>query len=337
MLIACSRGRVAAPVFFLLTSFLASGAQAHGARTDIRITLDAPKIAGLRVELHQGDIAPQLVLENRSGKLLEILDTTGQPFLRVGPKKVEADLNSPDWRASLNPRDVPAHAPVASRREPNWKMVLSEPAFGWFDPRINPDPVQIPPEIQAVGIEAPVSAWTIPARLGGEPLDIKGRFFYLPPPRGVVQAALSSTMEVAPGVRVMLAPGRPPALFLENRSKQIVSVLDAQGRTFLSIGPEGVRADTGSAAWKVAAPIRTDSKPGWRQISKARSFTWLEPRAAWQGPAPRPAQGDTQRRILNHWRVPLRIGDRQMEIAGVNEWIPSPKSDVVPERDRPWP
>lgn len=321
-----------APLLACMVCVAAGAAQAHGVRTDIRVTLDAPRVDGLHVELHQGDIAPQLVLENRSGKLLEILDSSGQAFLRVGPKQVEADLNSPDWRASLNPGSLPAAASARGKRAANWQPVRKQPSYGWFDPRINPDPVEIPAALQAVGEEAPISEWKIPARLGGAPLELKGQFVYLPPRRGVVQASLRSGMALAPGVRIMLASGRVPALFLENRSKQIVSVLDARGRAFLSIGPEGVRADTGSAAWRAAAPTSAESKPGWRRISKARSFTWLEPRASWQGPLPRASQ----RRILNHWRVPLRIGDDAIEIAGVNEWVPLPKSAVVPRREGPW-
>ena len=320
--------------------FLVAGtAQAHGVRTDVRISLDTPKIAGLVIELHQGDIAPQLVLENRSGKMLEILDAQARPFLRIGNGQVEANVHSAEWQASLNPVAV-AQRKSASNA-PKWLRIRGEPSYGWFDTRLNTETIQIPQAIVAVGEPVPLARWQIAAVFDGKPLDIQGQFIYQPPLRGIVQAVMRSARELAPGITVALAPGNPPALFLQNHGKQTVHVLDTQGQAFLSIGPDGVRADTSSAAWRAASGIPPDrmskcgeaartpqcepppqKKSGWQKISAARSTTWLEPRLQYHGAPP---ADPAQRQTLDAWHLPLQAGQQKIEIYGEYQWIPAPR------------
>lgn len=310
-------GRIAASFLFLLP--LAT--HAHGVRTDIRITLDAPKIAGLIVELHQGDIAPQIVLENRSGKILEILDTAGRPFLRIGPKQVEADVVSHDWKASLNPIERPAR--IAVPPKPKWRTIRKEPSYGWFDSRLDSEPILIPKPVVAVGKPVKLQDWVIAARLDGKPFGIQGQFVYQPAPQGSVQVVMRSAKALAPGIALMLASGVTPALLIQNRSAQTVSVLDAKGQAFLRIDSQGVRADTSSAAWQAASavPAHPQQKAGWQKVSTAKNFSWLEPRLKYRGPAPKdPAKPQT----LGEWRLPLLIEQQRIEVSGVYQWVPAP-------------
>lgn len=266
----------------VLLAALTGAAHSHGARSDVLITLDAPlQTAGVTVQLHQGAIAPQLVLENRSGKLLEIDDARGRPFLRIGPQGVEADVNSAAWRDSLNPVGASADG------EPRWKKIRTAASHGWFDRRIDPEPLVIPQPITIVGAAAPLGTWRIAARLDDRPIDFHGRFLYRPPPRGRVETALHRA-ELAPGIHLELAAGAVPALLLRNRSGKTVNVLDAQGRVL-------------------------------HRIATGQQHTWLEPRAAFSGASP---QNPSQAQPLGDWQIPVQIGHRRLWIRGTHEWRP---------------
>lgn len=253
-------------------------------RSDVSLTLEASANPAITVQLHQGGIAPQLVIENRSGKRLEILDSHGRVFLRVDANGVEADAASSEWQAVLNPLgtlSTPAHTAASQ-----WRKIRNEPSYGWFDLRLNSEPVQVPKEFVLLGQSAPIQPWLIPAWLDGRPYEIRGQFIYQPPQRGRVQTLMRSAAELRPGVQLQLADGTTPALFLHNRSKQIVQVLDEKNK-----------------------PLHT-IKPGQRK-------TWLEPRAAYSKALPKevaPSQ------TLGEWRVPLTIGEQRVEIRGIHQW-----------------
>lgn len=265
---------------------MATAADSHGLRSDVSLTLEVSENPQILVQLHQGTIAPQIVLENRSGQRLEILDSRGQAFLRLDTDGVAADTASPEWRAVLNPLNA-VSAP-ASAGAPRWKKIRRDPSYGWFDLRLNPEPVIVPKELVLLGQSAPIHPWTIPARLNGKPYEIRGQFVYQPPPRGHVQARLRPTNEFPPGLQLQLADGRTPALFLHNGSKQTVQVLDEKNQ-----------------------PLHT-IKPGQRK-------TWLEPRAAYRGAPP---AGPAAPATLGEWRVPMTVGQQPHTIHGVHQWVP---------------
>jgi len=310
------RGRLLAA---LLSGIVASSATAHGVRNDIRVDLAAIKTPGLTVELHQDLFSPQLVVANRTGKLLEILDDEGRVFLRIGPQAAEGDLAAKAFHLSRVSGGGNAHANTLSNT-PRWKPIAATPEYGWFDARLQTATLDVPYAIRQIGEEMAFQQWRIPARLGGEPLELRGVFTFTPPPKGVAMATLLNAGALPAGVSVQLSPGPVPALFLRNASAQTVAVLDAEGRPYLKIGRGGVWADVGSAGWRAASSLpQPAGQRGWQQVSKASSFTWLEPRAAWQGrlPTPLPASGR-----LNEWQVPLQIGESQrLVLRGANQWI----------------
>ncbi|MES2884514.1 MAG: hypothetical protein V4709_06905 [Pseudomonadota bacterium] len=298
---------------------LALAVSAHGARNDVRVEIVPLQQPGLTVELHQDALAPQLVVANRTGKPLEIIDDEGRVFLRIGPAGAEGDLAARAFHLSRVSGGGNAHANTLSKT-PRWKPLARTPEYGWFDARLSTATLQIPYAVQQIGDEMPFQSWRIPARLGGEAIELRGVFTYTPPPKGVAMATLLNAAALPPGVNVQLSMGPIPALFLRNSSAQTVSVLDAEGKPYLKIGREGVWADTGSAAWRAASTLPLPpGRKGWQQLSKASSYTWLEPRAAWRGPLPSPLPASG---LLNEWRVPLLIGeDQKAELLGSTRWI----------------
>ena len=308
-------GRLRAALgFWLCVSTLA--AQAHGLRPDLLVQVDPPTLAGLHVEVHQGHIAPQLVLENRTQSELLLYDTQNVAFLRFHQGKVWVNKNSVDAQRSLNPG-----AFVQQRKRPvaktsvQWQLIREQASYGWFDPRINPEPIEIPMEITVLDEALPAASWRIPAELDGNDYAITGQFIYQPAPKGAIHNVLR-TPQPAPGISLNLAPGPVPALFLDNHSEQDVLILDENGQGFIRIGPQGVHVDTDHPRWQSAKRPGQISQQGWQKLSQAPRFAWLETRAVFKAATPRSQQSQ----LLAHWQVPIRLGENKLNIIGSHVW-----------------
>lgn len=292
-------------------------ASAHGARQDVRVDMVELAVPGVNVELHQDFLAPQLVVSNRSGKLLEILDDEGRAFIRIGPREAEGDLAAKAFHLSRVSGGGNARTNTLSAT-PRWKPVAAEPAYGWFDARLTTSTLDIPYAVRQIGDEMPFKEWRIPARIDGKAITLKGVFTYTPPPKGVTVTTLLNAAALPQGITVQLSSGPVPVLFLSNRSGQTVTVLDDGGKPFLKVGREGVWADVESAAWRASSTAAAGmaGKTGWQQLSKSSSHSWLEPRAVYRGKRPLVSGW------LNEWSVPLRIGeDQKAELRGANHWV----------------
>lgn len=315
-------------------SLMAAGPGLAGAqRDDVRVVLDGvePAVAGLRVQVYDDALAPQLVVENLSGRALEILDDAGRPFVRIRTPGVDADLAAAAWYQTLSPGGAPvpqrAHSPGAAAE---WRTVRAHASWGWFDPRIGKDRASLyPASLEPVAL----GDWRVPARLGGETIEIRGHFLYQPRPPGVFVARVTSAGELAPKVRVSLSPGRPPALLLENAGDTPVTVLGVEDEPFLRISVEGVDANLASPTWQDQGRYRglTDvtagGPPRWQRISLARRYSWLEPRAGMPAiAADAGARPDNTRAKVKAWQVPVRVGTKLVAIQGIVEWVPLPSA-----------
>jgi len=292
------------------------------ASASLVVTMDPvpARLARVKIQL-QHTLADQLLVENRTGTSLEVLDDHGVPFLRIGPGGAEGNLAAPAWYETIaaDERPIPPAARVGAA--PVWRRVATDPAWGWFDRRLRG---------AAAGDGRHGGRWTIPLRFGGVPVALHGRFQPVPPPTGAFVARLTSPEEPFPGVRIRLMAGRVPALYLENTDPEPVVVLGADGEPFLSIGPDGTSANVRSPTWQRSgkAEVTTtvpavDAKatPLWQPQSAARSYAWVEFRAA----PPSGATDRTVRRgsIVRRWRVPLRQGATESVVAGEVEWVPA--------------
>ena len=224
-----------------------AGAHHAGAPSDVVPVLDPVPhgLAGVTVQLTY-TLGWQLVVENPTGKTLDVLDESGRPFLRLGRR-------------------------------------AGATASGWFDPRIRPDRVDVARGVLRAGVRTTVGRWAIPLRLNGKPLALTGRFETVPPPDGAFRARLTSG-DPFEGVTVTLMPGRVPALYLVNASDEDVLVLGADGEPFLRIGPGGTSANVRSATWrrigKAIAAADDGAASRWELQSPSPRYAWIEPRAA---------------------------------------------------------
>ncbi|WP_101676024.1 hypothetical protein [Alloalcanivorax mobilis] len=291
-------------------------ALAHGPEAStVKARLEAlpPALRGVKVQV-QTTVAPQLVVENSSTKTLEILDRNGRAFLRIGADGVRADLASPAWyQTQTAARGVPIPGGVGEHAPPHWARVHSEPHWGWFDTRLRTDGIEVPHDVEHAGRPASLSAWSIPVRFDGEPATLQGTFRYQPLPEGVMVSRLTSSPQPAPGVRVSLAPGTVPALFVRNDGKEPVMVLNASGQPYLRIGPDGTAANA-------AAPRQP---PRWVKISDVPRHAWTEPRATYASLNPPEAIRQAGKRALvTQWSVPMTRAGEPMAVSGEVYWQP---------------
>lgn len=111
-------------------------------------------------------------------------------------------------------------------------------------------------------------------------------------------------------------------------------VFDYDGRPYLRIGPAGVLENQNSPAVYLnsssdASALVPDGvgegPPEWQRVSGESSYRWHDHRAHWMGGDPPlvTARPD-QRQTVAEWTVPLRIGDRRVEVEGITEWVPAP-------------
>lgn len=136
---------------------------------------------GLEVRILYGRV-PALFVRNATGRLLEVPGLDGEPFLRIGPRGVEANLRSPTWYRAGDPRGVSAPPPEAvAGAVPVWESVASEPQWAWLEYRAAWRDPYPPDEVLAAGRRATVLRFDVPATLGGEPIRFVGRVEWLPP------------------------------------------------------------------------------------------------------------------------------------------------------------
>ncbi|MEN8720318.1 MAG: hypothetical protein ABF296_08665, partial [Oceanococcaceae bacterium] len=104
-----------------------------------------------------------LMIDNRSGKPITLIGLRGEPWLRIGPDRVEANIASPSWRAwGRNSADA---SPTDSD-EPRWITVGGGSRWSWLEPRTRP--INAPDDIVTVD-------WTVPLIHDGKPLTVSGR------------------------------------------------------------------------------------------------------------------------------------------------------------------
>ena len=128
-----------------------------------RLTSAAAAAPGVRVTLLPGDPAG-LMVANAGDETLTVLGLDGEPFLRIGPGGVAANLRSRTWRESGRA----GRRQVEAGNQPRWQAVAGSPRYGWVEPRTAL--AAAPAGAAAEG----VLTWSVPMRLGDTPLAVTG-------------------------------------------------------------------------------------------------------------------------------------------------------------------
>lgn len=322
-----------------LAALAAPPAPAHEVDPSIVTVIDevVPPVAGVEVTVATS-VTTQLIVVNETDEPLEVLAITGEPFVRIGPAGVEANLASPSWYLTNQPFGSSGPPPGTSPdAPPRWAPVSAERSWGWFDHRLHPQ------AITSVLGEDATPTFEIPLRLGGTDLVVRGHLEQ----RTSVASFRAELLAVPPpdsGLGVQLLQGRAPGLFVRYGGAGTVLVEGADGEPFLRLGPDGAEVNHRSPTWVFTAQAQgTDldgvvadptAPPEWRQVSASPSFAWLDPRALI-------AEVGAEAQTLE-WAVPLSIDGRSTEIRGASTvtFVELEQAGDAAERgagdERPW-
>ncbi|MFN2612043.1 MAG: hypothetical protein ABR536_01580 [Solirubrobacterales bacterium] len=267
-----------------------------------------PALPGVAIDVVQ-NVVPALSLRNSTRTELEVLDRSGVPFLRIGPRGAEGNLGAAAFYRSAGPSgavSVPANV-AAGRAPTRWALLSRRPAWAWYDDRV-PNITAAPPAVRGRLAPSELAGFSIPLRLGAQRAAAEGEVEYVPP-RALPLARLTSPTNPAPGVTVALLAGSHPDLYLQDSGTQTVTVLGQQGEPFAQIGPHGVlvnlrspihAADATARGQRPEVQANPAAHPLWRRVSSAGTYDWLDPRP----------------RLQRSWTVPILVGTRRLSITG---------------------
>ena len=321
-------------------------AHAHGESTPtIQTVVDrvSPDTPGLKVQVFSRGPA-LLDVSNQTGRELVVVGERREDFLRLGPRGVEANVNSITWYRSGNP-DGQASPPREARigGPVRWVRVSRRPRWSWFDHRMHPGTRQVTPQALQNQRRARLDDWVVPARLGGRPLKVEGHVEYQPL-TGAVVSRLRSPNAVTPRLQLALLAGQIPGFFLVNLGREPATVVGREGEPFARVGPRGVQVNLRSATWLEdqrsrgrgsAVAADPEAPPRWRRVALVPRFTWLDARALYS--APRPPSEVVRKpspTVLKRWAVPIDTGGRRLEVRGDTRWVPFDQSATTPGAPR---
>jgi len=75
------------------------------------------------------------------------------------------------------------------------------------------------------------------------------------------------------------------------------------------------------------AGVDPSAPPVWNKVAPPGSFSWYEHRAQWMRTERPTVVGDgASATLIRNWEVPATLGDRELSITGVLEWVPDPQA-----------
>jgi hypothetical protein len=295
-----------AALFFLAAPLDAH--EDHSSNLDVILDRVAPQPPQLEVRIVD-TLAPQMLVSNRTGQTLEVLDSRGIPVIKIAPDRTWVNASAPAYY-SEHPMSDRSNAAAASKN-PRWVVASHEASWGWFDPRI-----------QAGAADKPAK-WHIDMRLAAQPVVVSGEFRARPVSHGYWMPAMRTPVEIAPRVDVAIIPGVVPAVTVANGGHDPVTVVGARGEPFLRIGADGVFANAISPTWmqsgrapETMSPIALNNDPSavrWTKVSSGSRYTWLEWRA-------RCADNRPEQTPMK-WIIPMLIGAKSIPVLGETRWI----------------
>jgi hypothetical protein len=149
---------------------------AHG---HFKTQIDTPTVDGLEIRTAEGPV-PGLFVRNETDDVLHVEGVSGEPFLRIGPSGVYANVRSPSYFTSALQRIETVPSNVDAGASPRWRRVSELPIWGWLERR-----AAVPSSLQErslLGSERrPVLEWTTDMKLGERSLPLDGRVLWVPP------------------------------------------------------------------------------------------------------------------------------------------------------------
>jgi hypothetical protein len=152
--------------------------------TSYRITVTGVGVQPRGLTVRTVEAGARLELSNSTGRAIEVLGYSGEPYLEVRPDGTYQNVNSPATylNATLTGDDpVPAGAdPTAP---PSWRRVSSSTTVRWHDQRTD----WLSPGLPGAAAADPsrphrLRDWAVPLRDQARTFEIRGTLDWLPPP-----------------------------------------------------------------------------------------------------------------------------------------------------------
>jgi hypothetical protein len=148
----------------------------------------SPRIPGVTVSIV--DLGNKIQVTNRTAIDLVVLGYLGEPYLRVGPKGVYANLRSPATYQNRS-RTITTDVPLIARgtgplTPPEWHRVSGSRTATWHDHRIHYMGTSPPLAVQRHpgAVYTIVPQWTIVFRYAAQTVEVHGRLSWVPGPGG---------------------------------------------------------------------------------------------------------------------------------------------------------
>ena len=155
-----------------------------------------------------------------------------------------------------------------------------------------------------------------------------------PPGPTDYRSVVTSVDPPLPGVEVEVeVVGGDSFIELHQAGEEPVVVLGYAGESYLRFDPDGTvwenevspahflnrdrygRAEVGDEA-------NADAEPKWRQVADSGRYAWHDHRTHWMNPGRPPGRSPGD--LILEAVVPLRVGDRKVEVAVASYWVPAP-------------
>jgi hypothetical protein len=316
--------------------FMVAPAAGHEADPRLETTVDevVPPLPAAVVVQAQAGLAAQLVVDNPTPTVLEVLATGGEPFLRISSAGVQANLSSPDFFTTSNPTGATAGVPDAAT-SPRWVQISTGSSWGWYDHRLHPPGLGPPPDAER---PARLAGWVVPLRYGDQPVEVRGSVRFQP-----LLGTFLVTADPAPdGLLVQALPGKLPGLFLSNPQRLPVTVLGRDGEPFVRFTERGVEVNVASRTHVEDRQARgvpvgpPEPTPRFELVEPGgTSYTWLDARLRYPQELPPPDVLMADRpTVVDDWQVPVLRDGQQGELTGEIRWVPqaaaAPPSAAAP-------
>jgi hypothetical protein len=128
----------------------------------------------VQVRLLPGQVGGFLV-QNSGDTALQVVGMDGEPFLRIGPQGVDANLRSRTWWTSARATGRRPAAVESRESLPDWQRVAAAPRFSWIDPRL---------QVRQGNPPRGSFSWRIPMQIDGERLAVAGETAWVDRPIG---------------------------------------------------------------------------------------------------------------------------------------------------------
>jgi hypothetical protein len=172
------------------------------------VTGITPAVPGLSVRTVEA--GARLELTNRTGRAVEVLGYSGEPYLEIRPDGTYENVNSPaTYLNQTLAGDSPVPATASPVVPPAWRRVSTSTTVRWHDQRIHWLGPGLPPAAAADPSRTHrLRDWTVPLRQEVTVFALRGTLDWVPPPVGWLWWAGAALLAPA----VTAAAGRRPRL-----------------------------------------------------------------------------------------------------------------------------